>query len=289
MERRHILFTQVIFAPDEARFIRNLNSITSLALYLEKYPLPENLHITFAFGGCPMNCEYWDILCDTIKDLLKDKTHFVYRYDYNYGKAYIINDIAFKKLPHYDYDTILSVDSDIVFDIKNPDVFSRLYNCIPVVEELKHKPFGVIALNQYEQNCHMQKCFDNLHKFGNITGDKTYDERIVWPNEPSGIAGGCLFLNRKMFDAVGGYRVMGVYAGDDAYILIDSNNNGFSYQLAHSISIIHPFEDDAEYIKWKNTVCQRDSYSGRKEDISKQVHESHDFWKQRIKDHGSKQ
>jgi hypothetical protein len=73
---------------------------------------------------------------------------------------------------------------------------------------------------------------------------------------------------------------MGVYAGDDAYLLMDLGMRGFTWQMADTIPIIHPPENDAEYAKWKVKVCQRDS-GVVKQNIDAQIKEASEFWSNR--------
>jgi hypothetical protein len=73
---------------------------------------------------------------------------------------------------------------------------------------------------------------------------------------------------------------MGVYAGDDAYALIDTVNCGYSIQMFESLPVIHPPDNDSEYAKWKYVVCQRDSSGGKiKNNIEDKIKEAEDFWR----------
>jgi len=276
---RHILYAQPIFAPDEQRFARNINSINSIADYMDANETETK--ITFAFGGFPMNDEYWDEIVNTINERFKKFDCYVYRYDNNYGKAFILNDICNSKLKHLDFDSILSVDSDIVFMNQEQFFFQRLYVAAQEVSDRKKQNWGIIALNQREANCHLRSCYENKIEYELEISGTPIHERIFYPNAPSGIAGGCLFLNREMWDKVGGYRVMGVYAGDDAYVLIDSNKAGYSYQMMETLSVIHPHEDDSAYAQWKYKVCQRDTAGGLRKDITGQINEANSFWNSR--------
>ena len=225
-----------------------------------------------------MNNDYWDEIVNTINERFKKFDCYIYRYDNNYGKAFIINDICNSKLKHLDFDAILSVDSDIIFMEQEQYFFERLYFAAQEVYLQKQKDWGIIALNQREANCHLKSCYENKIEYDiNINGLPIH-EKIFYPNKPSGIAGGCLFLNRTMWDTVGGYKVMGVYAGDDAYILVDSNKAGFSYQLMDTLSVIHPHEEDSAYAQWKYKVCQRDTKGIAAKDISVQIEEANNFW-----------
>jgi hypothetical protein len=134
------------------------------------------------------------------------------------------------------------------------------------------------GLNKKGEGCHYASCQENVVEYTINTGTGPIPEKIVWPNISSGIAGGCIFISKKMWDTVGGYRVMGLYAGDDAYLLLDCHMKGFSYQMFDSLAIIHPHENDAEWSAFKVKVCQRDSVSGPKSNLDPIIKEMDEFW-----------
>jgi hypothetical protein len=105
-------------------------------------------------------------------------------------------------------------------------------------------------------------------------------ENIVFPTASGGIAGGSLFISKKAWDDIGGYKVMGVYAGDDGFLMVDMFNSGYCIQMAENIAIVHPPEDDIEYQKWKEHINVRDS-DGKNKNIMRQVKEAEEFWKNR--------
>lgn len=272
---RHILFVQPVFIPDEPRFRQNIRSIESLGDYIATYPSTDNIKISFAFGGWSYSDEMWNEISENIWSLFGVEA---VRFERNFGKAYTVNSIITAK-SELDYDAILTADSDIVFSIEDAQMFERLYSISDFVTDAKKMDWGIISLNQYEQCCHLPMCYQNKLEFESpVIEYKT--EKIVWNNYAGGMGGGCFFINRKMWEAVGGYRVMGVYAGDDACLLMDCKEAGFSWQLADSLGVIHPFgEQDDEYSGWKYAVCLRDSKLGlTKTDISEQIRESEQFW-----------
>jgi hypothetical protein len=138
----------------------------------------------------------------------------------------------------------------------------------------------MVSLNQLGANCHWKVCYENQYTYTNRFGG---GEKIVYPTAPSGIAGGCLFVSKSCWETVNGYRQMGLYTGDDAWLLVDTYTNGFSHQMSDTIGIIHPEENDEEYAKWKNKVCGRDCVGGvRRDNIDKIIEEADEFWKSRI-------
>lgn len=270
----HILYIQPIFAPTDEKYQQNLRSIQSFAEYSKKYQT-DDIRLTVLFGGWAYCDELWNRLATTIFELFSVDA---VRFDKNYGKAYVVN--ALSKLKHdTDYDMLLTADSDIVFDTIEKYMFERLYYARDVIEQHKKLKCGILALNQREQCCHLDMCYQNDFEYSATFNDEVFSEKIVWPSKSGGIAGGCLFVNRELWEKIGGYRIMGVYAGDDAYLLIDCDKAGFSWQMIHSLGVIHPFDKlDSEYSKWKYDICQRDSAGGIEKSINDQIKEAEDFW-----------
>jgi hypothetical protein len=277
---KSILYAQPVFAPDKMRLDRNINSIKSFGQYL-KTNGNDGMQLTIAIGGWAKDDALWNEIVEACKDAFGGKVSPI-RFDRNYGKATVVNKlVALSKEQGAKFDAILTADSDILFPLDTPNMLARLAIAALKMEARKGMPFGMTSLNQLGAGCHWKVCYENIVEYDIKVGKGTYKEKIVWPNVPSGIAGGCLFISRRLWDTVGGYRVLGVYSGDDAFILVDCARNGFSYQMSDSIAIVHPPEDDAEYAKWKVRVCQRDSLTGPKANLDPIIKEADDFWGQR--------
>lgn len=264
------IFIQPIFVPDEKRFQRNLDSINSFINYCEK----NNVKIDCIFGGWGKE-EYMTKIIDILSR--KDLPFNVVsnnKFSKNYGKATVVNYLHKKaEEKQLKYDFILTCDSDIVFKEDEPNMIERLEKASERLDELRNKKTGLIALQQEGHCCHWE------HKFQNKLD---FEEQVKFPNRAEGIAGGCLFIRKEAWDKIGGYRVLGVYAGDDAYMMIDMVRNGYTIQLCTTISIIHPHDTDEEYQKWKNKVCQRDSAGGKvKSNLDTIIKEAEDFWGKR--------
>jgi hypothetical protein len=274
---KNILYAQPVFAPDQARTDRNVNSIKSFGQYL-KVNGQDGFRITIAIGGWAKDDSLWEQIVAACKEAF-GSTFMPFRFDKNYGKASVVNKlVAIAAENGTPFEAMLTADSDILYPLETTNMFVRLVASSIRLEARRGIPFGMTALNQLGSGCHWKVCYENVADYSITLGKTTYKEKIVWPNRPSGIAGGCLFISRKFWDSVGGYRVMGVYAGDDAWLLVDCYQKGFSYQMSDSIAIVHPPENDEEYAKWKVKVCQRDSLSGPKSNIDAQISEADGFW-----------
>ena len=270
-----IAIVQPIFAPTAGQAERNIRSVASLANYLGQFSYKK---IRLYFGGWGIETHFENV-AKQIRFYHEMRNAALVKFGRNYGKAYIanrlINDIV---IPSYDPDLLFMCDSDIVFDDNCEYMFERITEIAARSIQLLHKPFGLVALNQAEGNCHLPISRENHFSFVNSFGQT---ENLFFPTAPGGIAGGCWVCSADAWKKVGGYREMGVYAGDDAYLLRDVGEAGFSYQLSEEIYVIHPIDQDQDYAIWKRDVCLRDSDGSFKADISSQVNEAERFWLER--------
>jgi hypothetical protein len=268
---KDILYCQPIFAPNLTLLNKNINSLNSIHEYLTKYNLTHN-SINFCFGGWTINDEYWNIIYNKIKELFNVEA---IRFDKNYGKAYVVNKLVKYSQKIYNFKYIFTLDSDIIIDVDESNMFERLIICVGMSELILNKKCGLIALNQKICNCHMNCVYENSFNFNS----DYKKEKIVYPNGYGGIAGGCLFIPLESWNIVNGYRVMGVYAGDDAYILLDLYNKNMSIQMVDSINCIHPIDTDEKYSLWKVHVCQRDQKKINIDSLDEKINDADKFWK----------
>ena len=103
-------------------------------------------------------------------------------------------------------------------------------------------------------------------------------EKIVYSNGYSGIAGGCLFIPLDSWNIVGGYRIMGVYAGDDAYLLVDLYNKNMLILMVDTIKCIHPYETNEQYLKWKGETCQKNQIVVDENKLNELINDTYKFW-----------
>lgn len=265
-------YIQPIFSPNSKYFEINKKSIISMSKYVKKYPYD----VKFVFGGWTATDDIWNDMEKIIRDNFDEKNLYLKRFDRNYGKAYIVNDL-FKFVKDLEFNFFLTADSDIQFVEDTPYLFERLLEMTAHSKKARNKTVGLIALNQLGHNCHLKHIYKNEYKYVNTFG---LDEKYVHGNRPGGLGGGCLFINKKGWIEVNGYRVMGVYAGDDAYILLDLNSKGYSIQMSDSIGVFHPRDHDSDYAKWKGKVCQRDSGKEKSPERYREIlEETEEYWK----------
>jgi hypothetical protein len=250
--------------------MRNVKSIQSISNIINNSSNDSNdnnrdIKIDIRLGGWAIDDSFWNRF-EKVVNNCNYKNIKVERYDKNYGKSYCVNKLS---SDIKDYDFMISVDSDIIFkDI--PDMLQRLVSMSRKISNYTEKPFGMFALNQEGHNCHITAELNRSFNFGK--------EKVLWNDYPGHIAGGCIFTSSENWIKCNGYREMGVYAGDDAYFLLDTHKNKYTYGMIESISVIHPLDDNKEYAKWKVDFCKRDT-NGVESGISDdQIKESTDFW-----------
>lgn len=175
-------------------------------------------------------------------------------------------------------DFLLLMDADIVLDLSCLHAIERLAAIAVCSETVTNKPFGLIAPMQVEADCHAPAVYQSFYTLRTSLRDA---EKVYFPPQPSGIAGGCVLCSFEVWQLIGGYRPLGVYAGDDAFLLLDVGRAGYSYQVAADIHIIHPRDNDPEYAKWKMAVCHRGTNGVRKHDLTAEITEADLFWQDR--------
>lgn len=237
-----VLVVQTIFCPTKKMLEYQLRSLKSFSEYLDNHPFDGDI----VFGGY-VDGEYFDELVGCLKQYFNKKCTF-YRYEKNFGKAYVVNNIISKyNLENYKF--IFTFDSDICFYSEGPNVIDELINSHYELELYNNKKCGLIACNFTGDNAHWIDRFENYIKLK--IGEYS------WPTRPIGIAGGCIFISSDAWKDIGGYRVMGVYAPDDAALMQDIFSTGRFICVRKDILVHHPgTHDDPHYQKWKERTSQ---------------------------------
>lgn len=265
-----ILVIAPVFCPNEVQFTKNLKSVRSFAEYLHMYPQTEDIILDIAFGGYCYEERYWEELSKSFVTMSAS----VVKFDKNYGKAYVVN--ALYRQFYNDHDYIFTFDSDIIFDpLNEPQMFYRLVDLFSKYTDRHNQgPLGAVSLNQKEAQCHWMHAMDCRIMAGN--------EVLTWSSSRSGIAGGCLFIKADAWKKVGGYKVMGVYSGDDGKFLSDIQNAGFLFTIVETLHIIHPANHHKErkYQEWKYKQIKKcqNSHLALSDDLEKDIKEADSFW-----------
>ena len=249
---------QTIFVPNEVMLQRQLRSLRS-----QLTALP-NVDRYYA-GWCAL-ASYWEAIDG---EMVRLCPRAVLRQSRNWGKARNVNEVA-AALDADVYDAMLTMDSDIVFrnDVPYVRELSQLYGAL-------RPDVGVLALQQEEGCCHL---LAQLSRQRDVAG-----HTLCWHESGGGIAGGCLLVDLAFWRRIGGYRVMGVYAGDDAYIFQDAQRHGAFFALVQTLPVIHPPDADAAYGAWKYRTCTRNTTGAPCTAAELRAHseEATQFWRAR--------
>lgn len=237
-----ILYIQTIWVPSEELYKKNIESLKSLVQYLGVYP---NSDIEFIFCGWSYVPEYFSKICEYIASNITNK-YTIFGYDHNYGKAYCVN-TSLKSID-LNHEYIVISDSDMLLDINCDNMFSKLAFMANEAPALTGKLFGYIAPMQKMYNCHMDIIYNNQIQtsYGNL----------FFPSGNGGIAGGYLFISVNAWKAINGYRYGGVCFGEDAYIMCDMLQNGYSCYVSEDVWVNHPYEHCSIYHSYKVNQCQ---------------------------------
>lgn len=250
-----VIYIQPIFAPNEELLNKNLESIRS---FMSTY-YRNGYTFKCVFGGYCKSEEYWGLITREIGN------HTVVKFDNNYGKAYVVNELS-KHITDEQY--ILTADSDILYKETEQDIVFRLIEAFNYAKSINLNP-SLISLFQEENNCQiLELCYQNKYYYNG----HYQCEMICHPYGNGGVAGGCLFISVNFWKRVGGYKVLGVYAGDDANIMKDSYDLGYKFLMSNSIRIIHPNENNIEYKNWKINTCPNSM------EHSEAISKASDFW-----------
>ena len=244
---------QTIFAPNESMLQRQLRSLRSQRVLssVDRY-----------YSGWCRKDAYWDAIDKEMQAL---NPRVVKKQTRNWGKARNVNELVAAMDPEA-YDTMLTMDSDIVFldDVRYVHELGQIYR------ELSN--MGVLALQQQEGCCHLM---------GNLTQKRKINgHTLLWDSSGGSIAGGCLFVDLTFWRRIGGYRVMGIYAGEDAIIFQDAKRQEAFFALVTSLPVIHPHDNNPSYAQWKYHVCVRDTNGQQctKIELEKRCAEAENLW-----------
>lgn len=256
-----VKYIQPIFAPNDEMLRRNLLSLNSFFDYYDA----QEYSFECVFGGYASS----DVLWAEIESYIhaRCKKYKIFRFDKNYGKAYIVNELALNNIGDSEY--FLTADSDIIFKSSEIDLIGRLIEAFEYARSKSLNP-ALISLFQEENNCQiLPLCYENTYYY-----EGTHQtEMICHPNGDGGVAGGCLFISTEFWNRVNGYHVLGVYASDDCNLMKDAYKNGYKFLMSNSIRCIHPFDSNRAYSEWKIKTCPHSN------ELSEAISEADIFWK----------
>ena len=162
----------------------------------------------------------------------------------NLGKAYNIN-LLTKDIPINKYDLLLTFDSDIIF-IDSVKYIEKINILLKIIN---YRKLGLISFNFLENNVHI---FEKLNK--NL---KIKSHHFFWNKNRNSIGGGCWLVNFKYWKLIKGYKIMGVYCGEDGYLLNCMNKRNLFCAVDISINVIHPKEKNSKYQKMEKFYIKK--------------------------------
>ena len=253
---KKIVIVQTIFCPTKKMLNFQLSSLKSFSEYLDCNP---QMDAEIIFAGF-VEDEYYSELIAAIKKYFYKKCSFT-RFEKNYGKAYVVNTVLKGYLENNNTTKyIFTFDSDICFYTDQGNIIQRLQNIFQV-----NKAIGLIACNFTGDNAHWISKFEDRASFNG--------EEVVSPVAPVGIAGGCIMVLAEAWKKIGGYRIMGVYAPDDAMLMQDLFRFEYFIGVAKNILVHHPgTHDDPHYQNWKQKT------SANIKEYNEALNYCEDFW-----------
>lgn len=250
-----LVYIQPIFAPNEDLLNKNVKSIQSLVEYLTLYPYK----LKVITGGWCISEEYWKEIENALTKFDASIEIILKKFDQNYGKAHVVNTLFNQFVSILPIDYFLTADSDMIFDIGCSNMFQKLLAVAPVIEDTFEKKLGMLSLQQRHACCHVVT--------ENWTRQNILNMTILQPETSMGLAGGAMFVNKKAWIEVGGYRVLNVYGGNDGWYLNDVAAKDFFFGLIEDIFMIHPFENSEKYVNWKREQIEKNLNGGIKLDF----------------------
>jgi hypothetical protein len=262
------LLIQPIFAPDEARYQRNLASARSL---IERASSDtEAFACLFGGWGRPdLIAQLSDFIAHNVPNQLAPPRLF----ESNIGKAAVTNALYRDHVQsRADIEHLWLIDSDMLLQEPADVQAALLVELANAFGDAQGRPAGLLSLAQAEHNCHVSAISENEVAIRLSDGSV---QTVLYPNKPSGIAGGCILVSRAAWEAVEGYRELGVYAGEDGWLVYMIGHAGFAYGVAADIAVVHPYDGDVRYIEWKRDASQTFNHESH---YTQSREHADDFW-----------
>lgn len=169
-----------------------------------------------------------------------------FEYEENYGKAYVVNDVA-SKIP---FNYLISIDGDMI-------CVQRNWLTLMINTYIKYKSkasirLGALCANQIGNNCHLVKRGDKYANSCDIDG-----QFIVTSGGNSGIAGGVLCTDEQTWIEIGGYDSTKLYGGDDGYFADECNKRHYIMGYLDGVNFYHPYDFNTGYSEWKQQMIKK--------------------------------
>lgn len=236
----------IVFIPDNNNYKRFIDSFNSFIKLHEREDIDKIIIDGYII----------DEYIDDIKNLVKDHKKVILNVrEKNIGKSTIINENI-----HKINKRVLLMDSDIIL---LPDSFERMSKMI----------CDVVIPNQMEDCRHYSLVFKTpilaLNEYVHIIKNNT------------GVSGGCMLVFKSILHKIP-FRNKGCYGSDDVEFLEDCLDNNFHIVLCKNVYIVHPFDVNKEYYKWKvRTSMKYYKKDLTEKDIEESNRELEKIWKKK--------
>ncbi|QKF94563.1 nucleotide-diphospho-sugar transferase [Fadolivirus algeromassiliense] len=259
-----------IFCPTDKYFNISCNAIKNLCELINNN-IDNSLNFDITIIGWIKQQHYGDDIIKIVDDNINNNSNIRYiLWNLNYGKYYMFNKL--QEIIDNNTSYILYADHDILFNIDHIKLFSDLIALYQY--KINNKNIGLIALNHLEDNRHKISLYCNENKI-TINDTTLY---YISNNDYGSMACGCIFLSYECFKLLNKLDNISVYGLDDFNIIKKINDNNYISILTPHISIIHPFDENVEYIKWKENTVKL-LIENKQFDYYKSLESSINFWR----------
>lgn len=262
--RMNILIIKSIFCPDKCNFEKTKSSLIKLDRFLKTKGILYDLYIVGWIGN----------YIDEIEDVLNTNIcgyHRIYKefWKMNYGKYMILNQIKnhLDKSPE-NYDILLYFDHDVYID-------SNCSNAIKHIRKLyrnkiKGKRIGLIIFNQKEDIRHHPDIYKNTFVIDDI--------KICYSEHKNLLATGGFAIDANIYKNIILLKLISVYGFDDYFLIKLIDDMKYENIMLQDTYIIHPFDDNVLYSKWKQNIISEISKNFNQNLYYDTIENSIKFW-----------
>jgi hypothetical protein len=247
-----IAVIKALFCPDVHQLQRTLDSIVSFDQFISslKQTAPSSssaitVYLHGWFGSPDASNATWVQFNQELARLpsLVAATVSVRRTRTNIGKSAVVNAIV-ASLPATDR-YVFFMDSDIVIPLSSSaDMLQRLTTLCDTVE-VQNVCVAAIALNQTGDCKHHALIYENSHAV-TCSRQSQQSERVLFPNDGFGIAGGAIFTTRELLLRCK-LPSVGAFGPDDALWIKYLFQQALPVVVAEGIKVHHPFDSQSAH------------------------------------------
>lgn len=242
-----ILIVKSLFVPNKNYYLQTFESVLNLIDFIN-INNNNNIIIDILLIGWVNKKKFEDefiklqkhynLICNKINEIKLEL------WSLNYGKYKILNFIkSYSK--DKSYNVIFYFDHDILFNTIEPNNNFINESINLMKNKLYNKSIGILFYNQEEDARHQYTIFYKKSKLNNYT--------IVTPHKDDNgsIASGGFIINPNFIKIIDKFDLNYIYGLDEYFIIEKLKKNNYSYGVIIDLSIIHPYNDNKRYNRWK--------------------------------------